>query len=113
MTADIRFRNMPKSFWAAVRSISESVGYTERRRNSIRVPAVGEIKRCYHDRGFDYNYLFGDDGPTKIGSDILAYFAYRAKIIHDHIEPRLMDVERAKSVFERHFIELHPKCPFP
>ena len=113
MTADIRFRNMPKSFWADVRSISESVGYTERRKNSIRVPTVGEIKRSYHNLGFDSGHLFGNDGPTEIGSDVLAYFTYRAKILHDHVEPRLMDVERAKSVFERHFIELHPKCPIP
>ena len=113
MTADIRFRNMPKSFWADVRSISESVGYTDRRKNSIRVPTVGEIKRSYHNLGFDSGHLFGNDGPTEIGSDVLAYFTYRAKILHDHIEPRLMDVERAKSLFERHFIELHPKCPIP
>lgn len=113
MTADIRFRNMPKSFWADVRSISESVGYTERRKNSIRVPTVGEIKRSYHNLGFDSGHLFGNDGPTEIGSNVLAYFTYRAKILHDHVEPRLMDVERAKSVFERHFIELHPKCPIP
>lgn len=112
MTADIRFRNLPKSFWADVRTISESVGYSERRTKAIRVPAIDDIRRSYQELGLDHGYLFGDN-TTRRGETLLDYFSYRAMILNNYVEPRLMDLDRAKSEFERHYSKLRPRCLIP
>ncbi len=113
MTADIRFRDLPRSFWADVRTISESVGYSKRRTKEILVPAIRDVQRSYGEMGFDCGHLLDDDRTTAHGAAVLDYFAYRATILNEYVEPRLMDVDRAKSEFERHFAELRPTCPIP
>lgn len=113
MTADVRFRDLPKPFWADVRTISESVGYSERRTKAIRVPDIDDIQRSYRVMSFDYEHLLDKDTVTEHGNAILDYFSYRANVLNDHVEPRLMDVDRAKSEFERRFSDLRPTCPIP
>lgn len=113
MTADVRFRNLPKSFWADVRTISESVGYSERRTKAIRVPAIDDIRRSYQELGLDHGHLFEGNETTIHGETLLDYFSYRAMILNNHVEPRLMDLDRAKSEFERHFSRLRPRCAIP
>lgn len=113
MTADVRFCDLPKSFWADVRTISESVGYSNRRTKEIRVPDIDDIHRSYGEMGFDCGRLLDDNRMTAHGAAVLDYFAYRAKILNEYVEPRLMDVDRAKSEFERHFAKLRPTCPIP
>ena len=113
MTADIRFLNLSKSFWADVRTISESVGYSERRTKSIRVPSIDDIRRSYQELGLDHGHLFEGNATTRRGETLLDYFSYRATILNNHVEPRLMDLDRAKSEFERHYSRLRPRCPIP
>jgi hypothetical protein len=49
--------------------------------------------------------------PTDKGNLLLDYFSHRAKVLNTYVEPRLMDVERAKEVFEDLYAELSPTCP--
>ena len=37
MKAEARFRTLPKSFWAYVRSLSEWIGYTDRTTGKIKI----------------------------------------------------------------------------
>ena len=41
------------------------------------------------------------------------YFEYRAQVLNDYVEPRLMDADRARIVFEELRKRLSPSCPIP
>jgi len=51
--------------------------------------------------------------PTEFGSTLLSYFRYRAKMLNEQVEPKLMDVDRAEAVFRELRKKLNPKCPIP
>lgn len=111
---DVRFTGLPKSFWADVRTIGEAVGYTVRGRRVVRVPTSNDIQVAYRQLGLRSDHLFGAGGdPTQRGQSLLSYFRYRADVLNAYVEPRLMDVERARSTFQRLRSELSPKCPLP
>ena len=44
--------------------------------------------------------------PTILGRKLLEYYRYRADVLNNFVEPRLMDAQRARSLFK----ELKPKC---
>lgn len=113
MKADNRFRGLPKSFWANVRTVGEAIGYTNRRTKAIRVPSIPEIAQVYGKRGLETHHLFQGGTPTETGCKLLDYLEHRAAILNDHVRPRLMDTERARAEFERLRDELNPTCPVP
>lgn len=113
MRPDLRFHRQSKVFWANVRTISEAVGYTERRTKRIRKPTPADIRRSYAERGLGTQHLFDDGSLTSLGEDILEYFEYRANVLNEYVRPRLMDVGQAKSEFERMLTALAPMCPIP
>jgi len=43
MKPNPKFSNLPKSFWATVRSVSQEIGYTIRGEGQVKVPTVEEI----------------------------------------------------------------------
>jgi len=86
-----RFLRQPKDFWASVRTISQAVGYSERGRGRVKVPGVSEIKKALLERGLRSDYIVtARDKLTDRGKTLLAYFSYRAKILNEFVEPRLM-----------------------
>ena len=114
MEANEKFLNLPKTFWASVRLISQEVGYTAKGKDQIKVPSADEIKSKLHELGIDFDSL----RIQKIGSqelDLLLqeYFAYRADTLNTYVEPRLMDGKKAKQVFRDHLSKLKPSCPIP
>jgi hypothetical protein len=108
MKPDERFLKQPKHFWANVRTIGQAVGYTVRGKGIIRVPTIGEIRNAMINLGLGVSHL--DDG---FGDALIEYFQYRADILNDYVEPRLMNAERAKEVFEQYRSDLKPSCPLP
>lgn len=114
MEPDPRFTGLPKSFWADVRTIGEAVGYTVRGQKVVRVPTGTEIRAAYRQLGLRTGHLFKAGGrPTHRGESLLSYFDHRASVLNRYVEPRLMDVERARSTFEQLRNELSPNCPLP
>jgi hypothetical protein len=114
MRADPRFLSQPRAFWANVRTISQEVGYTARRTRIIRVPTLREITDAFDRLGLNIEYLQNPKGsPTDFGHLLLDYFAYRADVLNAYVEPRLMDAQRARAVFEDLRAELNPTCPLP
>ncbi len=83
------------------------------RQRSIRVPTVQEIERAYARRGLHTNDLIGEPGLTPFGETLLDYFRYRAELLNDFVEPRLMDAERARTEYENLRSSLRPTCPLP
>jgi len=119
--ADPRFLKQPRPFWADVRTISQAVGYTVRRRKGekggkgeIKVPTVEEIRAAYEKLDLRWDHLMDHTGkPTAVGATVLAYFSFRAERLNKTVEPLLMDQVRAKKLFEEHKRRLKPKCPIP
>lgn len=113
------FLKQPKAFWANVRSISQQVGYTERARKKgdggrIKVPSLVEMKAALAKVGLSSRHLVRDGGePTELGRTLHSYFEYRASVLDDYVEPRLMDRDRASQLFAELKARLNPTCPIP
>ena len=104
---------MPKSFWANVRSVSQQAGYTVRGKGQVKVPTVEEMERAFTSLNLNPSVIVNDDGPTQLATDLIAYYEYRADILNNYVEPRLMDANRAKKEFDALFKKLKPNCPIP
>lgn len=114
MKADNRFLSQPKHFWANVRSISEKVGYTERRTKQVKVPNLSEVARALRVQNLGNDHLISSDGAvTELGDTLLQYFQYRADILNEYVHPRLMNLVKAREVFTRLQQEYNPTCPIP
>jgi hypothetical protein len=113
MKADPKFATLPKSFWAAVRSVSQEVGYTIRGKSQVKIPTVGEIRRSFESLCLNPDRIGDAENPTDLANMLLAYYEHRANILNNFVEPRLMDVKRARSEFDALKKKLKPSCPIP
>lgn len=114
MKPEKRFLNQSPSFWANVRAISESEGYTERGAGRIIIPTAQDIKRAMEKRNLGTKHLFkATDQLNAFGNLLTDYFEYRATKLQDYVEPRLMDAERAKNCYKELRAKLSPSCPIP
>lgn len=108
------FLNLPKNFWASVRLVSQEVGYTQRTTGQIKVPATAEINTKLGNLDINFHRLREQDTNSGNFGDLLHdYFSYRADILNTYVEPRLMNVTKARKVFKELFKELRPSCPIP
>jgi len=114
MKPNSKFRNKNKPFWAAVRTISQEVGYTIRGKKLIRVPTIEDIVDAFDKLSLDRKKIIDENGnSTQITKELIEYFVYRAEILNDYVEPRLMDAKRASECFEEMFKKYSPSCPIP
>jgi len=108
------FPRQPKRFWANVRLISQHVGYTLRNTGQIRILTLQEVARALRDMGLEPSSVVDSKGqPTPLGASLVDYFRYRAEVLNGFVEPRLMDVNRAKELFDELYARLSPGCPIP
>jgi hypothetical protein len=107
------FLNQPKQFWAYVRSISQTVGYTVRRQGQIKVPTIEEMASALNNLGLDGGRVLDQKSTTQLGGSLMNYFAYRAEVLNNTVQGRLMDVERARNLFEQKKRELNYTGPIP
>lgn len=112
MRADDRFRGLPKAFWANVRTVSEVLGYTNRKTGDVRVHSGIQIAEALQEAGLGVAHLDGGGG-IPMGQRLADYFAYRAESLNAVVRPSLMNASEAKAVFEKLRAELNPKCPIP
>jgi hypothetical protein len=103
MIPDPKFVKLPKHFWANVRTISQQIGYTLRGgTRQILVPTVSQMRDCMDKLGLSAAHIVNSKSqPTSLGKTLLAYFEHRARMLNRHVEPRLLDVDAAKAMFER------------
>ena len=114
MKPNPKFSKKSKSFWAAVRTISQEVGYTIRGKKLIRVPNVDEIVNAFNKLSLDRNKIIDKNGvATTITDELIEYFEYRAKILNNYVEPRLMDAKKASTCFNKLYKKYSPNCPIP
>ncbi|MGA2673505.1 MAG: hypothetical protein ABSE99_09765 [Terracidiphilus sp.] len=114
MKADPRFVRQPREFWAHVRTISQEVGYTDRRTNEIRIPKLDEIREEFRRLGLSTAQIADDVGElTPFGRLLFAYFIHRANILNHTVQGQLMDKAAAQAEFKRLQARFKPKCPLP
>lgn len=104
---------MPKSFWAHVRSLGQRIGYVVRGTERIKVPSILEMRTALYELGLSLDAVGTDQAPTKLGSTLREYFAHRANVLENFVEPRLMDADEARILFDKLRDELKPSCPLP
>src|SRR5204862_4648719 len=51
--------------------------------------------------------------PTEFGSLLVEYFSYRARMLNTYVEPRLMNKDQAKALFDEMYEKLKPQCAIP
>jgi len=99
MEADEVFVGLPMAFWANVRSLSQAIGYTERRTGTIKVPTQTQVETALLSLGLTTEHISRAGQVTDFGHLLLDYFAYRARVLNDYVRPRLMDATEALERF--------------
>lgn len=105
------FTGLGKDFWAHVRSLSQTIGYTARGTGSIKVPTFKEILEAMDDLELFSDHLLHGKEPSEYAQRLLAYFAYRADVLNNTVQHQLMTAEQAQEMFERLHAQLQPKLP--
>jgi hypothetical protein len=113
VTPNSIFLNQPRAFWAYVRSISQAVGYTARGKGQIKIPTIREMAEALNGLGLEGTRLLHPRGATKLAKTLHAYFDYRARTLNAFVEPRLMDKNQARRLYEELKDRLLPKIPIP
>lgn len=106
-----RFLNKPKSFWASVRSLSQKVGYSKK--GKIVIPTIAQMVAAFEKLGLNPHSLVLDGHPTQLATDLLDYFTERSRVLMNEVEPRLLNAQQAKELFEKTRAEFDHKCPIP
>jgi hypothetical protein len=94
MRALKEFRHESPEFWALVKLISQELGYSERGTGRIKRYDAAMVEAALRKRGLDPR---GHGGRVERAA---AYVSARADLLETVVAPRLMDREKAASVFE-------------
>jgi hypothetical protein len=113
MQANQTFKNLPKSFWATVKSVSQKTGYTVRNKGIVKVPTAQEILSAFIDLNLEPENIIRNNQETDLTKLLIAYYSYRADILNNYVEPRLMDTDRAKKEFDKLYLKLAPSRSIP
>jgi len=109
-----QFLRQPKEFWANVRTVSQAAGYTVRGEGRIKVPTLPEVRSIFRHLDLADDHIVVPNGKlTEFGKMLMAYFTYRARVLNEYVEPRLMDSKQARRLFEKLRRKLEPACPLP
>lgn len=113
------FLQQTPEFWAYVKTISQSIGYTTRgskkknTESSPKIPTIKEIKDFFKEQNFSTSAIFNDQGQwTNFGDTLNAYFIHRADSL-DKIKSLLMTKEQAEIEFNKIKDSYTQKCPLP
>lgn len=104
---------MPLSFWATVKSVSQTCGYTKRGAGSVKALTAKEIEKGFRKLGLKVEALQKKVKNKTLVEHLVAYFDYRSKLLNEEVEPLLMNAEEAKKLYLQTKKRLKPKCPLP
>ena len=103
MRAFSEFRHVPPPFWAMVKYISETLGYTIRGQGLVRTYSIDEIDRLVSQNGITV------DRDTIVTAK--SYFDRRADLLNNFVSCNLMDADTAGEAFF-HLYPLHQNNHF-
>ncbi len=101
MRADDRFMGLDKGFWAHVRSLSQTLGYTDRGKGTIKVPTLAQILAGMEKLELHSKHLVKKGRPTEKATILIDYFTYRAEVLNNTVQHQLMNAAQAKDMYER------------
>ena len=113
MKPNPKFQDMPLSFWATVKSVSQTCGYAKRGADRVKALSDKEIEKGFKKLGLNADSLKKKVKGEPLVDQLVAYFAYRAKILNEEVMPLLMNAGEAKALYEKTKKRLKPKCPLP
>ena len=118
MKPNKKFLRQPKTFWAYVRSVSQHVGYTEKKngplKGSIKIPSIQEIADALNDLELDASSIRSNDGgATELGMLLHQYFVHRASALNVEMPAQLMTAKEAKAAFDELYGKHVYKCALP
>lgn len=87
MRAFDEFKDMDVSFWAFVKYVSETLGYTERKEGLVKKYPIGTIRKLCKERGINAS----EDDIINVAQ----YSKMRANLLNRFAENMLMDAETA------------------
>jgi polyhydroxyalkanoate synthesis regulator phasin len=103
-----KFQRQPKSFWACVRSLSQDLGYAKG--GKLLVPTYEQMASAFLDLQLEPKVIVDASGKaTVLAVQLREYFEHRAEVLTEFVEPRLMDKDRAREVFDELYREIRPK----
>lgn len=93
MRAFNEFIGVPAELWPFVKFISESLGYTNRRTKEVNAYSIKDIEElCYRNRV---------NATKQMIVDASNYSFMRADLLNNYIRNQLMDVDEARTEFQR------------
>ena len=92
MQAFPEFRDIDPSFWALVKYVSETLGYTDRKTRSIRTYSIEDIIYLLEARN-----IAASEFLVRL---LKEYFDKRASLLNDYVRNLLMTADEAKEAFE-------------
>jgi hypothetical protein len=113
MRANERFRHQGLDFWAAVKLVSQEVGYTSKRTKTIRVPTMDEIVGVLEKRGLRKDKMLSKQGVMLHGQLVLDYFQHRADLLNTQVQHSLMNLEEAQALYAEIREKHPPTWPVP
>ena len=99
--ANNSFKGLDKGFWAHVRSLSQTLGYTDRGKGAIKVPTLANILVGMKKLELLSGHLVENGKPTPFADKLIAYFAFRAEVLNGTVQHQLMDKVAAEAMYNR------------
>ncbi len=92
---------MDNAFWAHIRSLSQTLGYTDRSTGNIKVPTLNQILSAMTQLDLLSDHLVQNGRPTQYAKQLLEYFEYRASLLNSTVQHQLMDAATAKAMYDK------------
>lgn len=115
MKGNPKFLKQDLNFWADIRFISQTVGYTQRGADVIKVPTIEEISDRYEKEHLSSSHIAVRGDPTDYGQLISDYFTYRADVLNRQVRNLFMNAHEASDTFYNLYNKVNPdeKLPLP
>jgi hypothetical protein len=96
------FSEKDQSFWANIKLISETIGYSDKKTRKLKRYTIKDIISAFEDRKISCDHLYEKktSATTELGKDILLYLNKRSETIERDVQPNLMDRAEAKKEFD-------------
>jgi hypothetical protein len=104
--------NLPGGFWATVRSVSEAIGYADRKSKKLLIPDIVQIQWAFAVLELNSAAVVTDEGhPTEHCLQLQKYFTHRAAVLNDVVEKQLQDASEAERLYREVLQETKSKSP--
>lgn len=103
MKPNPNFTGLGKEFWAHIRSLSQTIGYTDRGQGTIKVPTFKKILEAMDSLTLNSEHLKTTDGvmQSEYATKLIDYFQYRANVLNDTVQHQLQTKEQAEAMYLR------------